>query len=478
MKRGVGNVDAGAARSAVRSRFLTRLNANFSEWVARSTRERPLSDWSVGLWDYVAAAKSIDETLALPSGRVFSFGSGDCGQLGHGVEGGMADLCVGRPRLISALEDVEAESVVCGGLHNLIVSKGGRVHSWGCSDDGVLGREGDENFPAIVPLPRSKIIVQVTAGDCHSAALTLDGYVYVWGTYKDKDGKSWFDLPGDSDPLRKTRSTPMLMQNVEKLTRPHGGVARIASGSHHTIAICGDGSLYSWGIGECGQLGRDVCVLKDAQGLYQKELVRKTHLTPAKVSMPARSFARSVSCGEYHTMVCMATSDAVFSCGLNNYGQLGVDPEKHKQVEALTEVEGLRNKRIVRVECGEHYSTALDRAGQLYSFGRADQHQLGYMFEEKEAGQYFWKPQRIGGALRGKMVVSVGCGSSHCAAVTADGELYTWGFGEMLQLGHGNNASDDEITPRLVKAKSVRGNKVLAVSSGGQHTVILVKGSR
>ena len=99
-------------------------------------------------------------------------------------------------------------------------------------------------------------------------------------------------------------------------------------------------------------------------------------------------------------MVCPATSDAVFACGLNNYGQLGFDPDAHNQLDILTSIVGLEGKSIVDVQCGEHYSMAVDRSGQLYAFGRADQHQLGYEFNDEGAGQFFWKPKLVGGRLQ------------------------------------------------------------------------------
>lgn len=41
------------------------------------------------------------------------------------------------------------------------------------------------------------------------------------------------------------------------------------------------------------------------------------------------------------------------------------------------------------------------------------------------------------GKQAGKQVVHVACGSTYSAAITADGELYTWGRGNYGRLGHG-----------------------------------------
>ena len=37
--------------------------------------------------------------------------------------------------------------VVCGGMHTVALSSMGKVYTWGCNDEGALGREGPENAP-------------------------------------------------------------------------------------------------------------------------------------------------------------------------------------------------------------------------------------------------------------------------------------------------------------------------------------------
>ena len=48
--------------------------------------------------------------------------------------------------------------------------------------------------------------------------------------------------------------------------------------------------------------------------------------------------------------------------------------------------------------------------------------------------------------LAGKDVVRIACGSTHSAAITADGELYTWGRGNYGRLGHGKQQSLHKMT--------------------------------
>lgn len=54
--------------------------------------------------------------------------------------------------------------------------------------------------------------------------------------------------------------------------------------------------------------------------------------------------------------------------------------------------------------------------------------------------RYLEEPTMIAafnGKQTGKHVVHIACGSTYSAAVTADGELYTWGRGNYGRLGHG-----------------------------------------
>lgn len=44
------------------------------------------------------------------------------------------------------------------------------------------------------------------------------------------------------------------------------------------------------------------------------------------------------------------------------------------------------------------------------------------------------------GKQAGKHVVHIACGSTYSAAITAEGELYTWGRGNYGRLGHGEQA--------------------------------------
>jgi len=111
---------------------------------------------------------------------MLTFGQGDFGQLGLGEE--VTEKM--RPAAISVYQDIIA--IAAGAMHNVCLRKTGEVLTFGCNDDGALGRntskEGSETVPLLVELPVKAI--QVTAGDSHTAALLEDGRVFAWGTFR------------------------------------------------------------------------------------------------------------------------------------------------------------------------------------------------------------------------------------------------------------------------------------------------------
>lgn len=89
-----------------------------------------------------------------------------------------------RPAIVDGLSDVV--DISAGGMHNLCLTATGKVYSFGCNDEGALGRdtseEGSEFVPKPIDLPGS--CVKISAGDSHSACLLEDGRVFAWGSFR------------------------------------------------------------------------------------------------------------------------------------------------------------------------------------------------------------------------------------------------------------------------------------------------------
>lgn len=85
-----------------------------------------------------------------------------------------------------------------------------------------------------------------------------------------------------------------------------------------------------------------------------------------------------------------------------------------------TYVDALRGVGVRQIACGSGHTVVLTTEGEVYTWGRGDDGRLGH-------GDNGWKyVPRITQSLAGQVVCQVTCGSYHTAAVTGNGDLYTW----------------------------------------------------
>lgn len=137
-------------------------------------------------------------------------GEGGTGELGLGANKGAC--CVGRPRLNQKLDEKNIVQVAVGGMHCIALTRDNKLLTWGVNDNKALGRplpawsmrdadedasdyDDDEGLelnpyesePTAVPeeyFPAGTTFVQVAAGDSASFAVTDEGLVYGWGTFR------------------------------------------------------------------------------------------------------------------------------------------------------------------------------------------------------------------------------------------------------------------------------------------------------
>lgn len=400
--------------------------------------------------------------------HVYVFGSGDCGQLGLGEQ---VDL-LPRPQLHPYFEDKSIVAIAAGGLHTLALSSTGIVYSWGCNDEKALGHTAPEFAVAQVGGPlQGQMVIQIAAGDSISAALTSEGRIYSWGTFRDSKGV----IGHGARQTRTSRITTTAMSLdefvilqeeptlLEALLPFH--IVAIAAGSNHLMAIDREGQLFAWGCGEQGQLGRRVLERHKLLAL------RPTNVTPRLGRHRVR--VQRVICGSYHTLV-MGNQDNVngnaskliFAMGLNNFGQLGLgDHQDRITAELIHPTPWDSSLSVVDAAAGEHHTLILTGNGQVWASGRADWGQLGIDLPDNQRAAALPQPITTIPGL-GRLIAA---GGNHNMVVTLDGTLYTWGYGEMHQLGHG----PDEIAryPKPVQFPFL--GSICQISAGGQHSVVL-----
>ncbi|MBN3310910.1 RCC1 protein, partial [Amia calva] len=354
-----------------------------------------------------------------------------------------------KPALVPLPEPiVQAEA---GGMHTVCLSASGTIYTFGCNDEGALGRdtaeEGSETTPAKVELPEK--VVQVSAGDSHTAALTEDGRVYIWGSFRDNNG-----VIGLLEPMKKC--TLPVQVPVEET------VIKIASGNDHLVMLTLNGDLFSSGCGEQGQLGRVPERFTNRGG--RKGLKRLLEPQIVQVRSRGRVHFKDVFCGAYFTFA-VSKDGHVYGFGLSNYHQLGTSGTN--SCFAPVKLTAFKNSTTswVGFSGGQHHTICLDSEGKVFGLGRAEYGRLGLGQGAEEKSE----PTLVPGLVD---VQVVACGASVSFAVTKQGAVFAWGMGTNLQLGTGEE--EDEWSPVEMKGKQLEKCAVLSVSSGGQHTVLLV----
>ncbi|XP_005987770.1 probable E3 ubiquitin-protein ligase HERC1 isoform X3 [Latimeria chalumnae] len=193
--------------------------------------------------------------------------------------------------------------------------------------------------------------------------------------------------------------------------------------------------------------------------------------TQEKILQPklAASFAdaQTIEAGQYCTFV-ISTDGSVRACGKGSYGRLGLgDSNNQSALKKLTFEPHRAIKKVSSSKGSDGHTLAFTTEGEVFSWGDGDYGKLGH--GNSSTQKY---PKLIQGPLQGKVVVCVSAGYRHSAAVSEDGELYTWGEGDFGRLGHGDSNSRN--IPTLVKDISNVGE----VSCGSSHTIALSKDGR
>jgi len=128
-----------------------------------------------------------------------------------------------------------------------------------------------------------------------------------------------------------------------------------------------------------------------------------------------------------------------------------------------TRLPPLGGESIVAVSAGDSYSLALTADGAVWSWGYGGLGGLGHGDEQSQ-----WQPKKIE-AFAGQRVIAVSAGGSHSLVLTADGSVWSWGWSDAGRLGHGDE--QQELLPTKIEA--LAGRRVVAVSAGSSHSLAL-----
>ncbi|XP_021683072.2 ultraviolet-B receptor UVR8 isoform X2 [Hevea brasiliensis] len=243
----------------------------------------------------------------------------------------------------------------------------------------------------------------------------------------------------------------MADEGAAEVTAPVRRVLLISAGASHSVALLSANIVCSWGRGEDGQLGHG-----DAED----------RLSPTKLSTLDGLEIVSVICGADHTIAYSESHANVYSWGWGDFGRLGHG--NSSDLFTPQPIGALHGLRIKQIACGDSHCLAVTMEGQVQSWGRNQNGQLGLGTTEDSL-----VPQKIQ-AFQGEKMVMVACGWRHTISVSSSGGLYTYGWSKYGQLGHGDFA--DHLIPHQLEA--LRDSFISQISGGWRHTMAVTSDGR
>ena len=216
-------------------------------------------------WKQVALTCGLRFTAAIKTdGTLWTWGRNDLGALGDSTITPRSS-----PGQTAGL-NANWKQVACGYAYTAAVKTDGTLWTWGDNGSGQLGT----NTTTARSSPGQTAGLnanwkQVTCGAFHTAAVKTDGTLWTWG------GNSFGNL---GDGTTTGRSSPG--------TTAGGGTnwKQTATGIHHTAAVKTDGTLWTWGRNNSGQLGDNTITNRSSPG-----------------TTVSNSDWKQISCGTYYT---------------------------------------------------------------------------------------------------------------------------------------------------------------------------------
>jgi len=311
-------------------------------------------------------------------------------------------------------------------------STAGVAWLWGSGADGRLGDNTVTNRSSPVQtIAGGTNWKQASCRAGHSAAIKTDGTLWLWGS-------GGYGQLGDGTTTN--RSSP-----VQTITTG-ANWKNVSCGETHTAATKTDGTLWTWGRNNNGQLGDN---------------------TTAHRSSPVQTIAggtnwKQVSCGYRHT-ACVKTDGTLWLWGNNSNSVTPIgdntDISRSSPVQTIT-----GGTNWSQVSCGRDFTAAIKTDGTLWTWGNNYQGQLGNGFKSSQP-----KSSPIQTITGGNTWTEISCGFYHTAAIKTDGTLWLWGQNTSGTLGDGTT------TEKLSPVQTITGGNTWTEISCGDGSSAAIK---
>ena len=270
---------------------------------------------------------------------------------------------------------------------------------------------------------------EVSAGQNFTIAIKNDGTLWGWGQNSNLLGLGLGNLANQNLPTQIGTDNDWLT---------------VSAGTIHTLAVKTNGTLWSWGNGQYGQLGN---------GVFNSA-------TPNVTQVGTATDWLKVSAGNRFSLAIKNTG-TLWSWGWNFTGQLG-NGLNTPDVNIPAQVGTSNNWR--KIDAGDQHSLAIDASGILWAWGNNTFGQLG-----DGTNTTSLSPIPIGTATNWSVISA---GTDHSMAINSGNILYTWGNNTNGQLGDGTNtASNVPIPISFGSDGSV--SFYIAISAGQTHSLVI-----
>lgn len=359
--------------------------------------------------------------------------------------------------------------------HVMCANTNGNVFSWGNNTNGKLGdNTSDPHYTPIEVLKgeysgttylgdnSNTKMIKIAGGYDHSIALSKDGTVYTWGSdYYGQLGDA--SSGGSYTPVRVVCGAYSGAAYLGD--DPNNTISSVMAGQNSSVALADDGTVYTWGRNNFGQLGNN----SNTTSTSPVRVVCGEYSGTNYLGDDPNNKIIAIAAGAYH-MLALAQDGTVYAWGSNyRYGMLGINStvvSSYTPVKVLCgEYSGITylgddsNNKIIAIAGGNNNSAALAEDGTVYIWGDDSYEQLGNGSNTASKvpikviqGEYNGTTY-LGDNSTNK-IIFIALGYYHSIALAEDGTVFTWGRNNYGQLGNDNISVSTSNAPiKVVKGE-------------------------